>query len=116
LGSPACAHSGPGAAAGEDGAEDVGEARATEPAVTGPGTLDRPAETAAEQTGRVELATARTGTPADRTRAEQGAHLVVLFALLVVGQHVVRLGRGLEPLLRVPVSRAPVGVQLARQL
>src|SRR5690606_21412925 len=94
--------------AGEDGAEQIGEG-AAEPAVA---RLE-----AGEQVVGIEPDPA--GAPraaAERPRPEERPHLVVLFALLLVGEDGVGLGDRLEPLLRLGITRVTVGVQLPGQL
>src|SRR2546423_3709925 len=96
-----------------DRAEQVGEPGTTEPPVAAR-MLGRGV---AEDVGHVEgRAGTAPGTPAERAGAEEAAHLVVLFALLVVGEYVVGLGDRFEPVLGVGVAGIVVGVQLAREL
>src|SRR5947209_17646664 len=84
------------ATAGEDRTEQVGEAGPAEPAVAGRVGGGRVAEDVRE----VEGGTAAGARPTpERAGAEKLAHLVVLFALAVVGEHVVRLGDRLEAVL-----------------
>src|SRR5262249_20513733 len=73
---------------------------------------------AAERVAQVELEAARAALPRwpEASAPEQGAGVVVLLALLSVGQDVVRLGDLLEPLLRLGVALVGVGVVLAGEL
>src|SRR5262249_15820690 len=73
---------------------------------------------AAEQVAQVERETTRAALARwpEATAPEQGARVVVLLALLGVGQDVVRLGDLLEPLLRLGVALIGIGVILASKL
>ena len=72
----------------------------------------------AEQVGRVEPPGRRRPGAPRRNAPEPNSERISSYSLrlLVVGQHVVRLGDGLEPLLGLGVARVVVGVQLPGQL
>src|SRR5690606_25226287 len=88
----------------------LGVAHARPPGRARAATAEQPAEDV------LEAPRARAGRRAEPRTAGEGPHLVVLLALLVVGQHGVGLADLLEARLGLGVSRVVVGVQLASEL
>src|SRR5439155_17642249 len=98
----------PGRRTAEDVAEQVGEPAAEPPLAGRAGTAG-----VAQQVRQVERhPAAPAGAAPERAGTEQRTHLVVLGALLLVGEHVVRPADLLEALLGVPVARVTVGGRL----